>query len=684
VRGDEKAAQKGLEIAVHVMRRHRLAERLLYDPARDGPEQAEKKTRASMSLVSSIEDVFGAEGPIARSLPGFEARPGQVAMAQLVERGFLEQAHTIVEAGTGVGKSLAYLVPALRSGKKIVISTGTIALQEQLVTKDLPLVTKALGINPRVELLKGRNHYLCREKFDRMSAQRLVAPSASMERLWAWAERTTSGDRAELSFVPASGDWEELDAEADDCVGELCPRFGDCFFFRRRDAARYADVVVVNHALFFLDLAMGGGLLPPYEYVVLDEAHQCERYAMAALTATLSPHGVGRVLRRLNRTYHLPASHDLQIEEIMRQLTAVLGRVPGDRYPVRANEHVEPILDELREAFYKLENWLDANWAGALRRPSENPAEVERRRDLAMRGIVAHIGTIDRIVQSARESGPDTEAIAWVERDDMRYEINAAPFVVGDFLRATLFARTPSVVLTSATIANGSSFAFLKESLGLDDAQELIAPSPFDYPEQARLLLAPSSLNPKLPSFAARAAALIEEALDRSRGRAFVLFTSYARLNEIYALLKERLPYPAAMQGDRPRPLLLEWFRSTSNAVLFATGTFWEGIDVAGEQLSCVIIDRLPFPSPSDPIVAARLAALEARGRNGFESLMIPTATMRLKQGFGRLIRSKTDRGLVVLLDGRASGMRYGQTIIDALPPARRIDDFRDLDGFFR
>jgi len=635
-----------------------------------------------MSAVETIDDLFAAEGPIARALPGFEARPGQVAMARLIERGFLEQTHTIVEAGTGVGKSLAYLVPALRSGKKIVISTGTIALQEQLVTKDLPLVKQALGIEARVELLKGRNHYLCREKFDRMSAQRLVASSASMERLWAWAERTATGDRAELSFIPAAGDWEELDADADDCVGELCPRFGDCFFFRRRDAARYADVVVVNHALFFLDLAMGGGLLPPYDYVILDEAHRCERYAMAALTATLSPSGVGRVLRRLHRTYHLPASHDLQIEEIMRRLTATLAQVSGDRYPVSANDAVEPILDELREAFYKLENWLDANWIGALRRPTENPAEVERRRDLAQRGIVAHIGTIDRIVQAA-SAGSDADAIAWIERDDARYEINAAPFEVGDFLRATLFARTPSVVLTSATIADGTSFEFFKESLGLEEAQELVAPSPFDYPVQARLLLAPPNLNPKLANFAARAAALIEEAVDRSRGRAFVLFTSYARLNEIYGLLRERLAFPTAMQGDRPRPLLLEWFRTTPNAVLFATGTFWEGIDVAGDQLSCVIIDRLPFPSPSDPVIAARLAAIEASGRNSFESFMIPMATMRLKQGFGRLIRSKADRGLVVLLDGRALGMRYGQTIVDALPPARRIDDFRELDDFF-
>jgi ATP-dependent DNA helicase DinG len=424
-------------------------------------------------------------------------------------------------------------------------------------------------------------------------------------------------------------------------------------------------------------------LLPPYEHVILDEAHQCERYAIAALTASLSQQSVGRVLRRLHRTYHLPATHDLQIEEIMRRLTAELAQVPGDRYPARANEALEPVLDDLREAFFRLENWLDANWIGALRRPSDNTAEVERRRDLALRGIVAHLGTIDRIIQAASDTSSDAEVIAWVERDAIRYEINAAPFEIGDFLRATLFARTPSVVLTSATLANGKAFDFLKESLGLDEAQELIAPSPFDYPSQARLLLAPPNFNPKRPDFAQRAAPLIEEALDRSRGRAFVLFTSYARLNEIYALLRERVPYPCAMQGDRPRSSLLEWFRSTANAVLFGTSTFWEGIDVAGEQLSCVIIDRLPFPSPSDPIVAARLAAIEARGRSGFEGLMIPTATMRLKQGFGRLIRSKTDRGLVVLLDGRALGMRYGQTIIDALPPARRIDDLRDLDDFF-
>jgi ATP-dependent DNA helicase DinG len=246
-----------------------------------------------------------------------------------------------------------------------------------------------------------------------------------------------------------------------------------------------------------------------------------------------------------------------------------------------------------------------------------------------------------------------------------------------------LFARTPSVVLTSATPAEGRSFAFLRETLGVDAAQELIAPSPFDYRRQARLYIAPGNLNPKDKNFAVRAAPIIEECLDRTSGRAFVLFTSYARLREVHAILAERLAFPTKLQGDLPRTALLDWFRATKNAVLFGTGTFWEGIDVVGDQLSCVIIDRLPFPSPADPLVAARIAALEARGRSGFEAYMIPSAIVRLKQGFGRLIRSKSDRGLIALLDGRALSMRYGATIVDALPPATRIAELESLGALW-
>ena len=639
-----------------------------------------------------VDDAFAADGPIARALPGFEPREGQLRMAKLIERGFLENVHTIVEAGTGVGKSLAYLVPALRAGARVVISTGTIALQEQLVRKDIPLVTSALDVPARVVLLKGRNHYLCRAKFEKESSARLIAPTAALEKLWSWAEQTETGDRAELPFTPRSDDWETLDADVDDCVGEYCDRFADCHFFARRDAARYADIVVVNHALFFLDLVSGGALLPAYDFVVLDEAHQAEKYATAALTATLSPAGVNRMMRKLHRSYAIPASHDAELDEGMRRLQQTLARVPGERYPIAANDGVHEVFPVLRESFYRLENWVHAHWKDGQRKPVENEAEAERRRDLALRAIAGHIATVDRIESAALQAqsgalpADEIDAVAWVERGegDARYEINAAPFAVGDFLRSSLFARTRSVVLISATISTGGSFAFLRASLGVDDAQELVAPSPFDYGRQARLYVAPPSLNPKSQDFARRAAPLIEEILDRTEGRAFVLFTSYARLHEVYALLRERLNFPLRMQGDLPRTALLDWFRSTRNAVLFATGTFWEGIDVVGDALSCVVIDRLPFPSPGEPLVAARIAALEARGHSGFEEYMIPSAIVRLKQGFGRLIRSTTDRGVVALLDGRAASMGYGATILAALPPAKRIDDLADLSQLFR
>ena len=630
--------------------------------------------------ATSIDELFANDGPIARALPGFEARPGQVAMAQLVEHGIIEGMHTIVEAGTGVGKSLAYLIPAVRSGKKIVLSTGTIALQEQLVRKDLPLVEKALGIPLRVTLLKGRGHYLCKQKYERMRADRLVAQSKSMQDLWAWASRTQTGDRAELSFTPSGDEWEQLDADADDCTGEFCERFRDCYFFKKRDEAKFADIVVVNHALFFLDLAVGGGLLPPYDVAILDEAHQCERWATDALTATVSRASVNRMMRKLHRTYNVPARFDAELESGMRGLESALASVPGDRYLLNANEAAWPALESLRENFYGLENWLYANWHSALKKKPENDAEAERRRDLAMRGILGHQTAIDRAAM------PGDEAIAWVERSDAesRYEVNSAPFDVAEFLRATLFARTPSVVLTSATISvEGASFDYLKRALGITDAQELVAPSPFDYAEQARLFIAPAQLNPKAADFARRAAPIVEECLDRSRGRAFVLFTSYARLREVYALVRERIAYPIKLQGEMPRAALLAWFRKTPNAVLFATGTFWEGIDVVGEALSCVIIDRLPFPTPNDPLVSARVRSLESRGLDGFENYMVPSAIVRLKQGFGRLIRSTRDKGVVALLDGRAASTRYGATILASLPPATRITHLDELTEFF-
>lgn len=630
-------------------------------------------------MTAPLEWVFGSEGPFARELSGYELRGGQLQMAQLVERGILEEMHTLVEAGTGVGKSLAYLVPALRSGKKVVLSTGTIALQEQLVYKDIPLVETALEMPVRVTLLKGRSHYLCRQKFERVGEDRPLAPSPSMQRIAQWAARTQTGDRAELPFMPPPGEWEALDADADECVGEHCSHFRDCFYFRKRDEAKYADVVVVNHALFFLDLAVGGGLLPPYDVAILDEAHQCERWATDAVTAVLSGASIGRMLRKIHRAYELPARFDGEFDAALRRMEASLALVPGDRYPLAANREAGPALHALREHLYDLENWLLANWIEARKYRQEPLPETERRRDLLLRTVVAHQAVIDRIERQSEET------IAWAERSDTdaRYSVHCAPNEVDQFLRVTLFSRTPSVILTSATLSTDGSFDFVRRTLGIDEAQELIAPSPFDYARQARLFIASAELNPKSQEFARRAAPLVEECLDRTRGRAFVLFTSYARLREVYAILRERLAFPARLQGELPRAHLIDWFRRTPGAVLFATGTFWEGIDVVGDALSCVIIDRLPFPSPSDPLVMARLRALEARGLDGFEHYMVPAATVRLKQGFGRLIRSGRDRGLMALLDGRAASTRYGETILSALPPATRVEHLDDLAQFF-
>jgi ATP-dependent DNA helicase DinG len=336
-------------------------------------------------------------------------------------------------------------------------------------------------------------------------------------------------------------------------------------------------------------------------------------------------------------------------------------------------------MTALRDALYGLENWLFANWIEARRYQQEALPEAERRRDLMLRAVVAHESVIDRIERGTGET------IAWAERSDAdaRYSVHCAPNEVEEFLRITLFSRTPSVILTSATLSTDGSFDFARRTLGIDDAQELIAPSPFDYARQARLFIASPDLNPKSPEFARRAAPLVEECLDRTRGRAFVLFTSYARLREVHGLLRERLAFPVRLQGELPRAHLIDWFRRTPGAVLFATGTFWEGIDVVGDALSCVIIDRLPFPSPSDPLVMARVRALESRGLDGFDHYMVPAATVRLKQGFGRLIRSGRDRGLMALLDGRAASTRYGATILSALPPATRIEQLDDLAPFF-
>jgi ATP-dependent DNA helicase DinG len=633
--------------------------------------------------MPTIDEVLGRSGLMSRAIAGYEYRPAQIAMGKIVNRGFLEHVNVMVEAGTGTGKSFGYLVPAILSGQRVVISTATLALQEQLLTKDIPQVQSVLDSNARIVQLKGRNNYLCRDKFEQLRGRLVIAQSDEDQRLFAWADRTHTGDRAELEFIPSDALWREVDADADDCLMDACQFFGPerCHQMHARDAARHADIVVVNHALFFSDLAAGGGIIPPYDYAVLDEAHQIEDWATAAFASSVSRPSLGRLQTKLARAYLVDELLNAALSQAANEFSAALAQEPGARYPFHQNARAVELLEPLQRALYRLENWLAEKWAKASRFPNADDEMLKRRRDLLLRLIVAHTQTIERLRLGSEDW------IAWVERiDDKRdtYAAHCAPASVNNLLRELLFEKTRSVIMTSATISTGGDFSYLRRQVGLEDAaiDEVILDSPFDFKNQAMLYLPPERLNPKLPEFAADAVPVIARILEATQGRAFVLFTSLAMMQAIGSVLGPTLPLPYRIQGQLPKGMLMQWFREQSNAVLFATASFWEGVDVIGSALSCVIIDRLPFPPPDDPIIAARSKQLAASGHDPFAALMIPAAITKLKQGLGRLIRSNADKGLMCILDGRLETMWYGQRILEALPPARRVHSLADVRDF--
>ena len=631
----------------------------------------------------TIDEVLGRSGLLAQALSGYEHRPAQIAMGKLVNRGFLEHVHVMVEAGTGTGKSFGYLVPAILSGQRVVISTATLALQEQLLNKDIPQLLAVLDSRARVVQLKGRANYLCRDKLERLRSRLVLAHGPDDRALFAWADHTATGDRAELDFVPADALWREVDADADDCLMEACEFFGPerCHQMHAREAARHADIVVVNHALFFSDLALGGGIIPPYDYAVLDEAHQIEDWATAAFASGISRASIGRLQQKLARAYVFDELLDAELGQAASEFSASLAEPALPRYPFHSNARACERLEPLQRALYRVENWIAERWAKAARHPNAGDDVLKRRRDLLLRLVVAHAQTIERL----RLGGEDW--ITWVERSDERretYAANCAPAAVSHLLREMLFERARSVVMTSATISTGGNFAYLRRQVGLEDAaiDELVLDSPFDFPRQAMLYLPPERLNPKRPEFARDAVPVVARILEATQGRAFVLFTSLAMMQAVGGALAPTLPFPWRIQGQMPKGALLRWFREQPNAVLFATNSFWEGVDVIGSALSCVIIDRLPFPPPDDPIVAARSRLISQAGRDPFETLMIPAVITKLKQGLGRLIRSSSDKGLMCILDGRLQSMSYGRRILAALPPARSVHSLDAVRDF--
>jgi ATP-dependent DNA helicase DinG len=632
----------------------------------------------------TVRQFFARAGALSRWHPNYEFRPGQLDMAEAVESALAERRHLLVEAGTGTGKTLAYLVPAILSGKRIVISTGTKNLQEQLYYKDVPFLQQHLGGGLAVCTMKGRNNYACRQKIydaEKEPVLEGLEEVADYEIVREWEKTTETGDRAEIRTLPESTKaWAKLDARRDLCSGQKCPQFERCFLTLMHRRAYESDIIIVNHHLFFADLAVKereyAGIIPEYAAVVLDEAHEIEDVAGQYFGLSVS---------------------NYQFEELRRDIAGISRRKRFstdelDRILIVVGDGAArffALFDDCRgrTGFCEQEQFLERHreqYADLLHGLELIAAHLELIRE-APEEVIPLAGRCAALARNLETwmAGNDRRMVYWIERRGRGTFLQATPIDVSGILAEKLFAKVDTVVLTSATLAVAGNFDYTRRRLGLEMARTLIVPGHFDYANQALLYVPQHLPDPRHPSFVNEASEEIARILKATRGRAFVLFTSYQQMRAVHDRVSFDLEYTALLQGTGPRSALLEEFRRTPNCVLFATSSFWQGVDVPGEQLSCVIIDKLPFAVPSDPVVEARIRALRDDGREPFYEYQIPQAALALKQGFGRLIRSRSDRGVLVLLDNRISKQRYGRVFFDSLPEYRFTTELAEVESFF-
>ncbi len=665
-------------------------------------------------------DILGPRGPFALKMSGYEDRPGQLQMAQSVERAMADGGILLCEAGTGTGKTLAYLVPALLSGLKVVVSTATKTLQDQIVTKDIPLVAEHLAFEPQVALVKGLGNYLCKRRFGelRTSAYSLGGASAmrSLPLVEAWASETETGDMAELAMLP-EGDplWREVSSSSETRIGTSCAYHKECFVTKMRKDADEAQLLVVNHHLFFADLALRAanaergpaiGALPPYDVVILDEAHQIEDVATQFFGTSLSKARVETMLRDAERAYFAAGLTDpvfgrgegTALTAIVREASdaffaaiADVARSSGGDGGGRALLAPDAWTEAVSAAWGRLDETLEALCGYTKSQAKDEPMRLVVTRAAALRAAAAKV--LD----------PGANQVTWVEITQRNVSLGASPIDLGATLRAHLFERAHAIVLTSATLATADrtsgarvvtadqaapavSFAFVRSRLGLDEGvtqpidEECVA-SPFDFAASALLYLPRDLPEPSDEGFLDAAADRAADLVRLTGGGAFILCTSVRSMRALARRVAGLIKRPLMVQGDAPKGALLSKFRSQRDGVLVATMSFWEGVDVPGDALRLVVIDKLPFAVPSDPIVAARARALEVSGKSPFLDYFVPQAAITLKQGFGRLIRTQRDRGIVALLDRRVRTKGYGRALLDSLPPARRVDALEELQA---